>query len=250
MTYSLDSVYKAAEESRARRAAEEAEIEKELAAPLRVWKPPSFDPRSKSEPVRAPLPTVQEVEDIRAEAAQLGMQAGHEAGFAAGNKEGFAAGHLDGFQKGHEEGYQAGYDQARAEIANLTEALNNVLHSIDELPTAMGEPLVELAYDIAERLAGQEGMDRSPFVQAVQEALMKLPKPGEKLFIRIRPQESESWKKASDDEGLPFRCILLFDENVPPGHAYVEAQGTRLDIGIEARRALVRTALGLDVSPE
>jgi hypothetical protein len=42
----------------------------------------------------------------------------------------------------------------------------------------------------------------------------------------------------------------LFDENVPPGHAYVEAQGTRLDIGIEARRALVRTALGLDVSPE
>jgi flagellar assembly protein FliH len=227
MTYSLDSVYKAAEESRARRAAEEAEIEKELAAPLRVWKPPSFDPRSKFEPVRAPLPTVQEVEDIRAEAAQLGMRAGHEAGYAAGNKEGFAAGQLDGFQKGHEEGYQAGYDQAKAEIANLTEA-----------------------YDIAERLAGQEGMDRSPFVQAVQEALMKLPKPGEKLFIRIRPQESESWKKASDDEGLPFRCILLFDENVPPGHAYVEAQGTRLDIGIEARRALVRTALGLDVSPE
>lgn len=250
MTYSLDSVYKAAEESRARRAAEEAEIEKELAAPLRVWKPPSFDPRSKSEPVRAPLPTVQEVEDIRAEAAQLGMQAGHEAGYAAGNKEGFAAGHLDGFQKGHEEGYQAGYDQARAEITNLTEALNHVLQSIEELPTAMGEPLVELAYDIAERLSGQEGMDRSPFVQAVQEALMKLPKPGEKLFIRIRPQESEAWKKASDDEGLPFRCILLFDENVPPGHAYVEAQGTRLDIGIEARRALVRTALGLDVSSE
>jgi len=250
MTYSLDSVYKAAEESRARRAAEEAEIEKELAAPLRVWKPPSFDPRSKSEPVRAPLPTVQEVEDIRAEAAQLGMQAGHEAGYAAGNKEGFAAGQLDGFQKGHEEGYQAGYDQARAEITNLTEALNHVLQSIEELPTAMGEPLVELAYDIGERLSGQEGMDRSPFVQAVQEALMKLPKPGEKLFIRIRPQESEAWKKASDDEGLPFRCILLFDENVPPGHAYVEAQGTRLDIGIEARRALVRTALGLNVSSE
>ncbi len=50
MTYSLDSVYKAAEESRARRAAEEAEIEKELAAPLRVWKPPSFDPRASNTP--------------------------------------------------------------------------------------------------------------------------------------------------------------------------------------------------------
>ncbi len=250
MAYSLDSVYKAAEESRARRAAEEAEIEKELAAPLRVWKPPSFDPRSKSEPVRAPLPTVQEVEAIRAEAAQLGMQAGHDAGYAAGHKEGFAAGHIDGLQKGHEEGYQAGYDQAKVEIANLTTALTNLIQEIDEFPTAMGEPLVDLAYQIAERLSGREGMDRTPFIMAVQEALMKLPKPGEKLFIRIRPEESDAWKKAADDEGLPFRCILLFDENVPPGHAYVEAQGTRLDIGIEARRALVRAALGLDVSPK
>jgi len=42
MAYSLDSVYKAAEESRARRAAEEAELEKELTASLRTWKPPSL----------------------------------------------------------------------------------------------------------------------------------------------------------------------------------------------------------------
>lgn len=250
MAYSLDSVYKAAEESRARRAAEEAELEKELTASLRVWKPPSFDPRPKTEIPRAPLPTVEEVEAIRAEAARLGMEAGHETGYAEGKQEGFTAGHIEGMQKGHEEGYKAGYEQAKGEIEHLTTALNSVLEAINELPAAMGEPMVELAYAVGERLSGKEGMDRTPFVTAVQEALMRLPKPGEKLFFRIRQEELDSWKRALDDPGLPFKCTLVFDENVPHGHAYVEAQGTRLNVGEAARKALVRTALGLDASPE
>ena len=98
MAYSLDSVYKAAEESRARRAAEEAELEKQLTASLRTWKPPSFDPRPPTEIPRAPLPTVEEVEAIRAEAARLGMESGHATGYAEGKQEGYSAGHLEGMQ--------------------------------------------------------------------------------------------------------------------------------------------------------
>jgi flagellar assembly protein FliH len=240
MAYSLDSVYKAAEESRARRAAEEAELEKELTASLRTWKPPSFDPRPPTEVRRAPLPTVEEVEAIRAEAARLGMESGHSSGYAEGKQEGYTAGHLEGMQKGHEEGYKAGYEQGKAEIERLTSALNILLESIDELPAAMGEPMAELAYQVGERLAGKDGMDRAPFVSAVQEALLRLPKPGEKLFFRVRAEEA--------DPGLPFKCTLVVDENIPEGHAYVEAQGMRLNVGEQARRALVRTALGLDAS--
>jgi flagellar assembly protein FliH len=248
MAYSLDSVYKAAEESRARRAAEEAELEKELTASLRTWKPPSFDPRPPTEVRRAPLPTVEEVEAIRAEAARLGMESGHSSGYAEGKQEGYTAGHLEGMQKGHEEGYKAGYEQGKAEIERLTSALNILLESIDELPAAMGEPMAELAYQVGERLAGKDGMDRAPFVSAVQEALLRLPKPGEKLFFRVRAEEAETWKRAIDDPGLPFKCTLVVDENIPEGHAYVEAQGMRLNVGEQARRALVRTALGLDAS--
>jgi len=250
MAYSLDSVYKAAEETRARRAAEEAELEKELTASLRTWKPPSFDPRPPTEIKRAPLPTVEEVEAIRAEAARLGMESGHASGYAEGKQEGIAAGHLEGMQKGHEEGYQAGYAQGKEEIERLTQALNTLIEAINELPEAMGEPVAELAYHVGERLSGKDGMDRAPFVAAVQEALMRLPKPGEKLFFRVRAQEAETWKRAIDDPGLPFKCTVVFDENVPEGHAYVEAQGMRLNVGEQARRALVRTALGLDAPTE
>jgi hypothetical protein len=53
-----------------------------------------------------------------------------------------------------------------------------------------------------------------------------------------------------DDPGLPFNCTILIDADVRPGHAYVEVSGARIDVGQEARLALVRHALGLDGAPE
>ena len=38
------------------------------------------------------------------------------------------------------------------------------------------------------------------------------------------------------------------DADVRPGHAYVEVSGARIDVGLEARLALVKNALGLDGS--
>jgi len=52
-----------------------------------------------------------------------------------------------------------------------------------------------------------------------------------------------------DDPGLPFNCTILVDADVRPGHAYVEVSGARIDVGQEARLALVRHALGLDENP-
>ena len=83
-------------------------------------------------------------------------------------------------------------------------------------------------------------------VAAVQEALMRLPRPGENLYLRLNAEEVETWKKIVDDPGLPFNCTILVDADVNPGHAYVEVSGARIDVGEQARIALVRAALGLD----
>jgi hypothetical protein len=79
---------------------------------------------------------------------------------------------------------------------------------------------------------------------------MRLPRPGENLYLRLRAEEVESWKKIVDDPGLPFNCTILVDADVRPGHAYVEVSGARIDVGQEARLALVRHALGLDGAAE
>jgi len=82
----------------------------------------------------------------------------------------------------------------------------------------------------------------------VQEALMRLPRPGENLYLRLRSEEVDTWRKIVEDPGLPFNCTILVDADVRPGHAYVEVSGARIDVGFEARMALVKTALGLDGS--
>jgi hypothetical protein len=75
---------------------------------------------------------------------------------------------------------------------------------------------------------------------------MRLPRPGENLYLRLNAEEVETWKKIVEDPGLPFNCTILIDADVNPGHAYVEVSGARIDVGVQARIALVRAALGLD----
>jgi hypothetical protein len=75
---------------------------------------------------------------------------------------------------------------------------------------------------------------------------MRLPRPGENLYLRLNGEEVETWKKIVEDPGLPFNCTILIDADVKLGHAYVEVSGARIDVGERARIALVRAALGLD----
>jgi len=42
----------------------------------------------------------------------------------------------------------------------------------------------------------------------------------------------------------------LLDADVRPGHAYVEVAGARIDVGSQARLALVKSALGLNINSD
>jgi len=216
---------------------------------LTRWEPPSFDPPKPPKPPKvAPIqyPTVEEVEAIRESA----YKEAHELGSSQGFVEGRDAGYQEGKESGYREGYKQGYVEADEETKRLQDALGQLLEAITGMPEAIAEPLTQLSFEIASRLAANTSMERAPFVAAVQEALMRLPRPGENLYLRLRAQEVETWKKIVDDPGLPFNCTILVDADVRPGHAYVEVSGARIDVGVEARLALVRNALGLDGAVE
>ena len=55
MTYSLETVYRVAQELDAQRRAEEEDAKLNDSAPVKVWQPPSFDPTPKQKVVRVPL---------------------------------------------------------------------------------------------------------------------------------------------------------------------------------------------------
>ena len=211
--------------------------------PLR-WEIPSFDPPKPPKPPKNPpiqYPTVEEVEAIRANAYHEAYELGSNQGFIEGRESGYK----EGQEKGYEEGYQKGYLDAHTETNRLHDALKELLLTLDGLPQAISEPLTQLAFEIGIRLSANESIERGPFVAAVQEALMRLPRPGESLYLRIRSDEVKTWKKSVEDPGLPFTCSVLVDADVQAGHAYVEVGGARIDVGSEARKALVFSALGL-----
>lgn len=218
------------------------------------WEPPSFDPKpafsssadalqSRVDPTVpvVQLPSIQEVEAIR----HAAYEEAHEQGYQEGLLKGQEVGQQQGTEAGARAGYQQAYDDASKEIKSLNVALNEILTALKGMPEAISASLNELAYDVAIRIAGKDSMERAPFVAAVQEALMRLPRPGENLFLRIRAEEVQIWKKIVEDPGLPFVCTILLDSEVPDGHAYVELGGAKIDVGYEARLAIIRTALGL-----
>ena len=212
---------------------------------LTRWEPPSFDPPKPPKPPKVapiPYPTVEEVEAIRHDAYEEAYELGSNEGFV----EGRTAGYDEGKTAGYDEGYKAGYQDAEQETLRLQNALGQLLESLSGMPEAIAAPLTQFSFEIASRLSANCSMERAPFVMAVQEALMRLPRPGENLYLRLRSEEVETWRKIVEDPGLPFNCTILIDADVRPGHAYVEVSGARIDVGLEARMALVRTALGLD----
>lgn len=212
---------------------------------LTRWEPPSFDPPAPPKPPKvAPIyyPTVEEVEVIREAAYKEAYELGSNQGFVEGRE----AGYDEGKASGHEEGYKVGYQDAEEEILRLQNALGHLLEAVSGMPEAIAEPLTQFSFEIASRLSANSSMERAPFVMAVQEALMRLPRPGENLYLRLRAEEVETWRRIVEDPGLPFNCTILVDADVRPGHAYVEVSGARIDVGVEARIALVKAALGLD----
>jgi flagellar assembly protein FliH len=226
------------------------------------WSPPSFDgepattehtPGQSSvrhlDEALMVLPSVNEVDAIRGKAyqdayargLQEGLTEGHAQGAAKGREEGIEQGRTEGFQLGYQQGYQSGIK----DIDHMSKEMQRVMAELQSLPHAFQTALPEWVYETALRLAGKEQMDRSVFVAAVQEALMRLPRPGENLVVGVPPAELEAWQSLLSHPDMPFQSLVRPDAELSKGFAYVLVDGTRLDVGISARDALVRSALGL-----
>jgi flagellar assembly protein FliH len=230
------------------------------------WSPPSFDTEQGSAHERdlaeaqrpsarkgtatsLALPSVNEVDAIRGKAyqdaytrgLQEGLEEGKAQGLALGREEGLENGRTEGFQAGYQQGYQSGVNDLDA----LGQEMRRIMHSLQTLPQAYQAALPEWVYDTALRLAGKEQMDRSVFVAAVQEALMRLPRPGENMIVGVPPAELAQWQALLAHPDMPFQALVRADADLAKGFAYVQVDGTRLDVGQSARDALVRSALGL-----
>ena len=198
------------------------------------WTPPSFD--ADPAPVAAntnassgvkvsglTLPTVDEIQAIRAKAYQEAFTRGMQEGLVEGRLQAESVGRDEGLEKGRQEGFQAGFQQGyqsgAQDIEQLGQSLKQVLQRLSGLPDAFQTALPEWVYETALRLAGKEQMDRSVFVAAVQEALLRLPRPGQSLTVGVPQAELEAWENLLRDPDMPFTAVVRADPELSAGSA-------------------------------
>jgi flagellar biosynthesis/type III secretory pathway protein FliH len=204
------------------------------------WFPPSFDPPPREPEPEIVWPTVEEIESIREAARREGFGQGREEGF----RKGFAEGVTQGFEQGLQEGRERSFDEHKEQVKDLTETLSVFINELRDLPEQILEPITDLAWAIGQRLTLADQIDRVPFLNAVQEALMRLPLPGENLLLRVPLGQHKLWQEFLDRAALPFGVNLISDEDQTSG-AYIEIDGMKMDLGADARKAIVLMAMGL-----
>lgn len=199
------------------------------------------------EPVDTPAASpVLDPQDPQISPWQQSLVEGLKQGLARGMEEGRLLGHAEG----HQEGLQEGLLQASQQIQALCQALTQACSGLVELQSQCPELLTQWVYQTACRLAGRLEMDRSFVVQAVQEAMGRLPQAHSTWTIHLHPADLATWGHWSDlAQPTAPDFQLQADEGLRPGHAIVEVDGFRVDVGRAARDQLVRQALGLSDEP-
>lgn len=174
------------------------------------------------EEVEAPRPfTVDELEQIRAEA--------YNEGFSTGEKDGFHAGQIKGLQEARLKS-EARFAEIEALLAQLMDPLKDQDEQIEDM-------LLKLVETMARQVIQRElRTDSSQIIQVLRGALKALPMGAGNIRIYLNPVDFEAVKALRERHEESWR--LLEDDALLPGGCRVETEHSQLDATLETRLAM------------
>ncbi|MAK90363.1 MAG: hypothetical protein CMI13_03885 [Oleibacter sp.] len=185
------------------------------------------------------LPTAEELENIRREAYNDGLeqglvegrQQGHKDGYQAGHKEsydaGFAEGKAEGQKQGREEGHAEGLRKAQAEINNISGRLNRLIQhlqaSIVERDQALPEVLAAMLAGMCEQVLQTELHSGARNIyQYVRHALDELPAGEKQIKVFVGPDDAAHLQNSLDMTGDEVHYRV--DDKLRAGECRVESE--------------------------
>ena len=185
------------------------------------------------------LPTAEELENIRREAYNDGLeqglveghQQGHKDGYQAGHKEsydaGFAEGKAEGQKQGREEGHAEGLRKAQAEINNISGRLNRLVQhlqaSIVERDQALPEVLAAMLAGMCEQVLQTELHSGARNIyQYVRHALDELPAGEKQIKVFVGPDDAAHLQNSLDMTGDEVHYRV--DDKLRAGECRVESE--------------------------
>jgi flagellar assembly protein FliH len=152
----------------------------------------------------------------------------------AGYDEGHAAGYADAAKRVSEKTSR----EAHAALESISEPLDTLIAGFTQLQTeyqnAAREQLLNLVEQVAQKVIRAELQAHPEQLLAfVDEALAELPKPAEKVEVRVNPEEYQRVLKAAPKRAKQF--ALTPDPQLEPGECRISAGERELDVGCAQR---------------
>ncbi|WP_205437960.1 flagellar assembly protein FliH [Edwardsiella tarda] len=176
--------------------------------------------------------TQAELERLRHDAQQQGLQIGLQ----QGEKQGYDA----GFQQGLAEGRTQGMQQALAEQQPLLDSWRTLSgefqRSLNSLDGVIAARLMQLALTAAKQIIGQTPLcDASGVLQQIQQLIQQEPLFSGNLQLRVNPQDLPLVQQHLGVQLEQQGWKLLADTQLHRGGCKISAEGGELDASIATR---------------
>lgn len=200
--------------------------------------------RSRVTEAEAPVKplTAADLENIRQQAYQAGLDEGKEEGIKAGHQEGFDKGFLEGKERGVEQGLQegraTGQQQKQVEIdeslKRLQSVMEQLLEPIRQHDEEIEEALLNLVLAISRAVVKRELLLDSRQIKTVLlDALALLPPSAANVKVRINPADSDHITGVA--ESVATSALVIMSDDILPGGCKVETLHSLIDFTVEKR---------------
>ena len=194
------------------------------------------------------LPTAEEIETIRREAhndgleqgliegRQQGHQEGHQQGYASGHAEGLAAGHNEGYQQGFGEGNERAEQKNKADFVILAKRFERITQELTsrivQRDNDLPEVLTKLVSGICTQVVGHELSQGAKHIyQFVQAALNQLPEGEENIQVFVGPDDAKHLQASIEQTGHSIRYEV--DPQLPAGGCRVESKNSLVEFSAQ-----------------
>jgi len=201
-------------------------IPKEQLTAFERWELASFDTRSggkiqSTSKRNSELSTVSEVENIRQQAHDEGLEAG----------------------------YAAGIQQAHSEVAQIHELLQNLQSDLHQLDEQVAQSLLDLSLEVAHKMVCEILQVKPDLIlKIVSDAISNLPHFNQNAHLILHPDDAELISQHMGEQLSHAGWKIFTDSQIKRGGCRVETAHSHVDATTEARWKRIVESIGQDKS--
>lgn len=146
------------------------------------------------------------------------------------------------------EGYEAGLNQAKADVAEVKDAIMAFLGAEQKVFDYIAPSLLEISVDIAKKIIKKELQeDPSIILENISEVLRGLSKEESKITLKVNPLQVSLLKmeipSLISDMGLDAKVMIVPDDTIMEGGCVVTTVNGVIDATIETQLSVISEAL-------